>query len=411
MHVLLINYTGNQLNPGCQATSSGLITLLRGGGASHIDTLPLGFALEAMSSPLSADEDRSRSSNRQNAWTKKAGKSLVHFMMRVGGMSSHYAARFRSARLPQWAQLMHSSDSFVMNLEGDRWAKAIDEIMDREREGMQLLRLADRVIVNGEGTFHHNQRTALAALALARIAEVLGKEVHVVNATIQAMHPEVLRLVLSGACRVVVREARSQKYLQFLDINCLLGADCAFAATYGVTKSSLQLPDGVDPGRACLITGGCGIRSSSVLAIVRALRRAGYSPFYFWIGGGDAMSPRLCQTAGIPAVMWNELPWDALPEYLKKVKLVVSGRYHMIIFALMARTPFIPLASNTWKIEGLCELFGYPTPVLTGERGFATVLSSLPKLQNEMKVAYDLVNRKGLEMALQNMPESHLRLL
>lgn len=107
--------------------------------------------------------------------------------------------------------------------------------------------------------------------------------------------------------------------------------------------------------------------------------------------------------------MWDAMPWDALPEYLKKVKLVVSGRHHMIIFALMARTPFIPLSSNTWKIEGLCELFGWPTPVLPGERGFATVLSSLPRLQNEMKAAYDLVDRKDLELALQNMPESHIR--
>jgi polysaccharide pyruvyl transferase WcaK-like protein len=280
--------------------------------------------------------------------------------------------------------------------------RTIDEIMKHEPEGMDCLRLADRVIVNGEGTFHHNQRTALAALALARIAEALGKEVHIVNATIQAMHPEVLRLVLGSARRVVVREMRSQKYLQSLDIPCSLGADCAFAANFSTSQSLLRLPEGVDPDHACLVSGGCGLRSHSVLSIVEALRSAGYSPFYFWIGDGDALNPCQCQLAGLPMVSDDMLPWDALPGYLRRVRLVVSGRHHMLIFALLARVPFIPLASNTWKIEGLCELFGWPTPVLAGERGFSKVLSVVPSMRSEMNAVFDRVDRESRKLAEQN---------
>ncbi|MBN2399945.1 MAG: polysaccharide pyruvyl transferase family protein [Candidatus Aminicenantes bacterium] len=405
MRVLLINYSGDQFNPGCRASSSGLITMLRAAGTSHIDTMPLGFTPEAMSFPLSADEDGLQLPSRQNPRAKKTVRDFFHFMLKIKRLSTRFAAHFRSMRLPPWAQVVHPSNSFVVNLEADRWTKAIDEIMEREADGFHDLRLADRVIVNGEGTFHHNQRTALAALALARIAEILGKEVHIINATIQAMHPDVLRLVLGSAGRVVVREVRSKQYLESLGIHCLVGADCAFAAPYRVTQPMLRLPDEVAPDSPCLVSGGCGLRSSSVLAIVNALRRAGFSPFYFWIGDGDAISIGDCQAAGIPVVMWNEVPWPVLPEYLKQVKLVVSGRHHMIIFALLAHIPFVPLASNTWKIEGLCELFGWPVPVLPGEHGFARALSSLPELQTEMKAAFERVDKTALELALRNMAE------
>jgi polysaccharide pyruvyl transferase WcaK-like protein len=273
----------------------------------------------------------------------------------------------------------------------------------QEADLLHRIELADRVVVNGEGTLHHNQRTALAALAVARTAQVLGKEVHVVNTSVQAMHSEVLTMVVGNATRLVVREPQSYRYLRGLNLDCQLGSDCAFAATYEPARNVYPLPAEVAPQRACLVTGGCGARDVSIIEITKTLRRAGYSPFYYRIGDGDPLSVEQCASAGIPVVTWNAIPWNVLPDYLKQVKLVVSGRYHIIIFALMARIPFIPLSSNTWKIEGLCELFHWPIPVLPGAHGFVDALSSLSGVQSDMSAAFECAESTGFELATKNV--------
>ena len=140
--------------------------------------------------------------------------------------------------------------------------------------------------------------------------------------------------------------------------------------------------------------------------MIKIIRRNGYSPVYFWIGDGDSMSPEKCLSLGIPFIRWDSIPWSTIPSYLKQFKLVVSGRHHMIISALMAGIPFIPLGSNTWKIEGLCELFLWPIPVISSIFGFKNALSTLTELDSEMKKSFEFTARAGLEYAKRNVPES-----
>jgi hypothetical protein len=54
----------------------------------------------------------------------------------------------------------------------------------------------------------------------------------------------------------------------------------------------------------------------------------------------------------------RDIAWNAFGSYVRQFELVVSGRYHALIFSAMAGVPAIALRSNTFKIEGLLELLG-----------------------------------------------------
>jgi polysaccharide pyruvyl transferase len=48
-------------------------------------------------------------------------------------------------------------------------------------------------------------------------------------------------------------------------------------------------------------------------------------------------------------------PSDALFRRISGASLIVTGRFHMVCLAMLARTPFIALPGNTHKTEGLLE--------------------------------------------------------
>ena len=380
MRVLLVNDTGDLPNPGCRATMDGLKNLLNTAGVSTIDSLKIADLPEQMSFSPPGNQDK--------------GASLM--------------GRIRSRLLitSTWQKPQSPSSLFVKNLQPEKWVAAVNRIKSSDHEFIRRIRRADRIVVNGEGTFHHNQLTALTILAITRVAQLFGKEVHIVNATVQDMHPEVTRMVLGEAKLVVVREPWSQRYLNNQHLPSELGADCAFAAGYEKGVPSNKIPANIDPQCACLVAGGCAIGPSLLLKMINILRKAGYSPLYYWIGDGDSLPPDRCRYHGIPVIGWDSIPWNTLPHFLKQFKLVVAGRHHMIIFALMAGVPFIPLGANTWKIEGLCELFQWPVPVFSGARGFEKALRSFSELDSEIKNAFELAAKKGREYAGRNVPES-----
>ena len=46
-------------------------------------------------------------------------------------------------------------------------------------------------------------------------------------------------------------------------------------------------------------------------------------------------------------------------KFLSGFELVMSGRYHVLIFAILAGTRCVPLSSNTWKIQVLLRLIRF----------------------------------------------------
>ena len=179
MRILLVNYTGDQPNPGCRATTNGLKNLLNASDASTIDTLPMAYLADIMALPLSSDKDKGLSLL-QRARNRIKKSSLLIPLIKIHRLITKNFLYLRQRQLSTWEKPQKSPCSLVTNLQLDRWISAVKQIRSTEHVLVQRIKLADKIVVSGEGTFHHNQHTDLSALPFARVARLIGKDVHMI---------------------------------------------------------------------------------------------------------------------------------------------------------------------------------------------------------------------------------------
>jgi hypothetical protein len=63
-----------------------------------------------------------------------------------------------------------------------------------------------------------------------------------------------------------------------------------------------------------------------------------------------------------------ERVWRRLPSTIEASDILLTGRHHGIYFALKAHKGFVPMPSNTHKVEGFLETIGAAIPVATDLR-------------------------------------------
>jgi polysaccharide pyruvyl transferase WcaK-like protein len=89
-----------------------------------------------------------------------------------------------------------------------------------------------------------------------------------------------------------------------------------------------------------------------------------------------------------------------MPGFLRRMGLVVSGRYHINIFAALAGVPFLPLSTNTGKMAGVLKLlspnrkipvreWGRETPELDLNSAFLAEKSEVEKCRELAKRNFD----------------------
>jgi len=394
MRILLINHPGLNDNPGSQVNLDGLVRTLRSGGADHIDILPDEFIRRIMFPPVAPHKNRLSIKNVKKSLALKfpAGVGAIASIIRYWKLRILSRANDNiknSVNIP--AKQSRNVDRQLM----DRWQGTVKRILTREQPLADFIKRADRIVINGGGTLHHNRPAALSLFAIARAAQIMGKDVHVVNSTIQAMHPEILKSALGRSGHVAVREVKTYGYLKSLGLECKLNADYICAADFHPEIRKFPLPEGIGEN-PCIITGGVINVRERILPMVKTLRGAGYSPFYFMACHDDTRNNWLigaCRGANLPIVLYSAIPPRYILTFLKQVRLVVSGRYHINMLSLLAGVPFIPLSSNSWKIEGMRELFDWPIPVLSGEGGLKEVLSSFPEYRPKMDRAFEKIRK------------------
>ncbi len=186
----------------------------------------------------------------------------------------------------------------------------------------------DAVVVNGEGTIHHDSPRADFLLGVLAAAQAAGKRTALVNAVYQQAHPPpgdtLARLDL-----FVVREVRS----------------AAWARRHGGAPWVL-LDSAADRNR--LLADARPLRSVS--GIVKGATHP-KAPSANWLDAVDA--PRIDMTAGT---------LDEIVATLRRVDAYVTGQHHGVYAAALAGIPFVALTSNSHKIEGLIEWSGLPIP-------------------------------------------------
>jgi hypothetical protein len=75
----------------------------------------------------------------------------------------------------------------------------------------------------------------------------------------------------------------------------------------------------------------------------------------------------------------------------------VSGRHHINLFLMRCGVPFVPLPSNTWKIQATLDLLGYPVAEMQSVGDLPAALSAVhadrAALSQAAREAFDRASR------------------
>lgn len=334
--VLLVNDTGDRPNPGCRAVRKAYKLMMREAGDMRIeDTIPVGYWMED----------------------------------------------FRDIAVPAKRSVQPVEQGFPvvttepMPLDFAAWDKARRLVVERDPAAVAAMEAADVVVVNGEGTIHHNSVRALAVLALARTALDLGKKVVLMNATIQGMAPELLKNVLPGLALLHVREPASLRVVNELGVEAVCTPDIAFLA---MDEESELAPKLLDAEMHILVTGGVNVSAQTLDVLFQAVEATGHRPVYLAIGDGGEMdiARQVCGERGVALVDAGKLGVKQVAPFVRQFPAAISGRHHINVFLMRAGVPFVPLPSNSWKVHETLRMVGYPVEPV------ATYAEILPRLQH-----------------------------
>lgn len=221
---------------------------------------------------------------------------------------------------------------------------------------------ADIVIVNGEGLLHHDQGVALALVQSAQFCRERNIPCVLINSVYQDNGPEMARFVRQFD-RVFARESRSQVELRNAGIDSevvpdmtLSHADLSQYARNGIVFTDSSNDVSTDQLHEFYArTEGAELASLFRPPVTpRVLRK-------LTVGVLKKRAPklwrweqRLASRARHP--LFDAAPLNRINILLKRISstgLIVTGRFHMVCLAMLARTPFIALEGNTHKIQAL----------------------------------------------------------
>lgn len=232
----------------------------------------------------------------------------------------------------------HSGCGEVMNyLYRDAAAAGFDfhPLRTGELPDAARLEAAAAVLVNGEGTMHHNSKTAQMYMAVLETAQRAGKKTALVNTVWQAMP----------------RGSKYDDMLRRLDV---------LAVRETRSADELTHRHGVEPGKITLCPDLAYFsRPRSLPWHSMSLRNRPCIGVFF-----------VRQTPFDPGRPHHRMDimrqtWEEIEQACNRAQVVVTGRHHEFIAACRTRTPCVLLAGNTHKMEGLIESAVAVLPVLS----------------------------------------------
>ncbi|HXV80847.1 MAG TPA: hypothetical protein VEG60_13295, partial [Candidatus Binatia bacterium] len=202
MNYVLFNDTSHTNNPGCHGTVACLRELLASRGMTCLRSHPVGFGEQRFrQSTLPVMPTRSRFGPRLHGWLGREAATPIE--KKTLGWECPPLPFDRAAWETAACQLERDYDGFFTDV--------------------------DVVVINGEGTIHHNLPGAAALVAWARAAARRGLPVLTVNCTIQALDPFLLDSLFTASRRVAVREAWTFNDLQQHGYVAVQASDALFA--------------------------------------------------------------------------------------------------------------------------------------------------------------------------------------
>ncbi|MCH6256973.1 polysaccharide pyruvyl transferase family protein [Puniceicoccaceae bacterium K14] len=301
MNYILLNDTSHTLNVGCQGTCRALKYLYFKNGHKLLHSYPLGFATE------------------------------------------YFIPSFNTRK---------------KKLSYTTWKETTEKLSHKLKP---IFKDVDFVLINGEGTLHHNRLATASLLGLTRAIQLMGIPTALVNCTIQDL-PENLLETVNDCNYLAIRDALSFQYIKNKGINCIQSSDSIFLADTEKIVGPQNLI-GFSPGVNAL--------TESPKRIVRRFQNTvtqDRDTAYITIESEDVALEAFFEPFASKIFPLGSITINNVAELFAHCKAIVSGRYHLGILAWMHRVPVTFLESNSWKIDGLLRLAGLnPEPAIIPE--------------------------------------------
>lgn len=217
------------------------------------------------------------------------------------------------------------------------------------------------VVVNGEGTIHHDRPAGAALLAVGAAAKAAGVPAALINASWDANGPAFTQ-ALADFALVSARETRSASQIEAAGLSARVVPDLSLfetvdapAARAGVGFTDSVLRDvALELEAARKRLGGRALpihfNAPGLKGSLRNLRDG--------VARRDLADPGFLLRSIAARLAWRAAETRDEADYMSKVAalaLLVTGRFHAATFALAAGTPVLAVESNTHKIGATFE--------------------------------------------------------
>jgi polysaccharide pyruvyl transferase WcaK-like protein len=208
------------------------------------------------------------------------------------------------------------------------------------------------LIVNGEGTLHHDCPKALSLCRAAQYADAQGKKAVLINTVWQ--DNDKLQQFLPSFQLIAARESRSQAAIACAGHSARVVADLVFASgsSAGFSPQAAKNPATTD---ATVVIDSVDRQTTLRWAWRALIRRHGmlvmHPTNYERLVRRPLLVRGLARRSGVPL----QLIGHNFAEQLGSFARVISGRFHGCCLAMLVGIPVLGLASNTHKIEGLFD--------------------------------------------------------
>jgi polysaccharide pyruvyl transferase WcaK-like protein len=352
LKIVVLNYTGDRKNWGCQATSKNMLLFLK-----EFITTPDKLEIETIALPIEIQLDR--------IYDKLFGDRIRDIYQ---------------TEIPQKEEL-DFLNFLVRERFGHNYKKCID---------------ADVVVFQGEGSIgpsHHFRGVRLYGLPL--IASLLWrKPVYSMNQTLYAVNQDDAKII---ACifrkfdLVALREMKSYSFASRIGIeNIVLCPDFALREKQGNEKFLRS-----NEPYFC-VTGSAALDSFRLKEYLDIIYKISIlyqiKPIFIASRKKDhklilAAKSHL-KDISYDVMLTNELPhYENILPLLKNAFFVIGGRYHSALSALTQNVPVILLPGNTYKSEGIGDMLGLDIPVFSphSESGIMNEVKEIME-DNEIKL-------------------------
>jgi polysaccharide pyruvyl transferase WcaK-like protein len=231
---------------------------------------------------------------------------------------------------------------------------------------LKALESAQLIVVNGEGTIHHDRIQGRWLLEIGEFAKNQSIPSVLLNATWDSNGIELVKLARAFNL-IAVRDSKSFVELQSFGIASEILPDLSLYNTYScrsILRKGIGFTDSADRRTSINLD---ELRRHCEDAKVIPIQYPGndlvsvYKFFRQYISYKDISAPLfLSRILFIRALQfYNRIDLDEdFLNCLSELKLLVSGRYHACTMAMLAGTPFIASGTNSHKITGLVEDVG-----------------------------------------------------